>query len=116
MVGIVCPNGAGKSTLARALIADEPLAALDPGHQIEVMELLAAEARGGTLVIVILHDLTMAARYCDRLLLLADGRIAADGPPQAVLNADRLASVYGIRAAIDLSGDCPLVVPLSRIS
>jgi len=99
---------------APALIADEPLASLDPGHQIEVMELLATEARAGALVVVILHDLTMAARHCDRLLLLDRGRIVADGPPRTVLDADRLASVYGIRAAIDLSGPRPLVVPLSR--
>jgi len=99
---------------APALIADEPLASLDPGHQIEVMELLATEARAGALVVVILHDLTMAARHCDRLLLLDRGRIVADGPPRTVLDADRLALVYGIRAAIDLSGPRPLVVPLSR--
>ncbi len=101
---------------APALIADEPLASLDPAHQIEVMELLAAEAAAGALVIVILHDLTMAARYCDRLLLLDHGRIAADGPPADVLAPDHLADVYGIRAAIDLSGQRPLVVPVSRIS
>jgi len=99
---------------APALIADEPLAALDPGHQIEVMELLAAEAHAGALVVVILHDLTMAARHCDRLLLLDRGRIAADGPPAVVLDERRLADVYGIRAAIDLSGPKPLIVPLSR--
>lgn len=99
---------------APALIADEPLAALDPGHQIEVMELLAAEARAGALVVVILHDLTMAARYCDRLLLLDRGRIVADGAPAAVLDEQRLAVVYGIRAAIHLTGPKPLIVPLSR--
>jgi iron complex transport system ATP-binding protein len=99
---------------APALIADEPLASLDPGHQIEVMELLAAEARSGALVIVVLHDLTMAARYCDRLLLLDRGRLIADGSSRTVLDADRLAEVYGIRAAIDFSGAQPFVVPLSR--
>ncbi len=80
------------------------------------MELLAAQARGGAVVIVILHDLTMAARYCDRVLLLDRGRIAADGPPRAVLNAELLAAVYGIRAAIDLSEERPLIIPLERIS
>jgi iron complex transport system ATP-binding protein len=100
---------------APALVADEPLASLDPGHQIEVMELLAAEARGGALVVVVLHDLTMAARYCDRLLLLDGGRIVADGVPGAVLDEARLASVYGIRAAIDHGGARPLIVPLGRV-
>src|SRR3546814_6995056 len=64
---------------APALIADEPLASLDPGHQIDVMDMLRAEAAGGALVIAVLHDLTLAARYCDRLLLIDGGRIVADG-------------------------------------
>src|SRR3546814_11071170 len=59
---------------APALIADEPLASLDPGHQIDVMDLLRAEAAQGGLVIAVLHDLTLAARYCDRLLLIEIGR------------------------------------------
>jgi iron complex transport system ATP-binding protein len=99
---------------APALIADEPLASLDPGHQIDVMELLAQEARSGRLVIAVLHDLTMAARYCDRLLLIDDGRFIADGPPRDVLSSDRLARTYGIDARIDLDGDKPLIVPLGR--
>jgi iron complex transport system ATP-binding protein len=98
---------------APVLIADEPLASLDPGHQIEVMELLAEQARAGTLVIAVLHDLTMAARHCDRLLLLHQGRLVCDGTPDTVLTADRLATVYGIRARIDRDGDGPLVVPLA---
>ena len=100
---------------APALIADEPLASLDPGHQIDVMELLAQEARSGRLVVAVLHDLTMAARYCDRLLLIDDGRLIADGPPIDVLSSDRLARTYGIDARIDLDGDKPLIVPLGRI-
>lgn len=99
---------------APALIADEPLASLDPGHQIDVMELLGAEARAGALVIAVLHDLGMAARYCDRLLLLDCGRLVADGPPAAVLTRDNLRNVYGIDAAIDLSGAWPTVTPLGR--
>ena len=72
---------------APALIADEPLASLDPGHQIDVMDMLRAEAAGGALVIAVLHDLTLAARYCDRLLLIDAGRIVADG--SARRGADR---------------------------
>ena len=99
---------------APALLVDEPLAALDPGHQIEVMEVLRAQARGGTLVVAILHDLSLAARYCDRLILLDRGRFVADGTPAEVLTQDRLMSVYGVRAWIDWSGPSPLVLPLSR--
>lgn len=99
---------------APGLIADEPLASLDPGHQIDVMELLAREAATGSLVITVLHDLTMAARYCDRLLLLDQGTLVADGPPLAVLTPDRLRSVYGISAEVGLSAGLPIVVPLAR--
>ena len=99
---------------ARGLVADEPLASLDPGHQIDVMRLLSREARRGALVVVVLHDLTMAARYCDRLLLLDRGRLVADGDPAAILTQDRLRAVYGISGHIDLSGETPMVVPLAR--
>ncbi|MEJ7933761.1 ABC transporter ATP-binding protein [Sphingobium sp. AN558] len=99
---------------APGLIADEPLAALDPGHQLDVMDLLVREARAGGLVITVLHDLTMAGRYCDRLLLMEGGRLVADGAPDAVLTPDRLAAVYGISARIDLTGPSPVIVPLER--
>jgi CheY-like chemotaxis protein len=85
---------------APGLIVDEPLASLDPGHQIDVMELLAAEARAGALVIAVLHDLTLAARHCDRLLLIDGGELVADGPPADVLTPERLAAVYGVRALV----------------
>ncbi len=74
-------------------------ASLDPGHQIDVMDMLRAETAGGALVIAVLHDLTLAARYCDRLLLIDEGRIVADGTPAEVLTAERLRAVYGIDAA-----------------
>jgi iron complex transport system ATP-binding protein len=99
---------------AAGLVVDEPLAALDPGHQIDVMELLIREARGGALIVVVLHDLSMAARYCDRLMLMDTGRIVAEGSPAEVLTAERLRAVYGITAMVDLTGETPLVVPLRR--
>ena len=99
---------------APGLAVDEPLAALDPGHQIDVMQLLAREARAGGLVIAVLHDLSMAARYCDQLLLLDRGTLVADGPPDDVLTQDRLRAVYGITSRIDLAATPPLVAPLDR--
>ncbi|ARS27859.1 ABC transporter ATP-binding protein [Sphingomonas sp. KC8] len=99
---------------ASALVADEPLAALDPGHQLEVMALLRAQAASGALVVAVLHDLTMAARHCDRLLLLHEGQLVADGPPDVVLTAARLADVYGIRAWIGEAAGGPLIVPLDH--
>ncbi|MEG3181431.1 ABC transporter ATP-binding protein [Sphingomonas sp. LT1P40] len=100
---------------APVLIADEPLAALDPLHQIEVMELLATEARGGALVIAVMHDLTMAARYCSRLLMLHHGRLVADGSPEAVLTPARLAEVYGVEARVELRGGVPVVLAIGRV-
>ena len=99
---------------APGLIADEPLASLDPGHQIDVLELLAREAQAGRMVVSVLHDLTMAARYCDRLLLLNGGRLVTDGKPLDVLTPERLRSVYGITARIEDAGGWPSIVPLRR--
>ncbi|MGB3847155.1 MAG: ABC transporter ATP-binding protein [Sphingopyxis sp.] len=99
---------------APALIADEPLASLDPGHQIDVMELMRAEADAGALVIAVLHDLTMAARYCDRLLLIDEGAIVADGAPADVLTPDLLRRVYGIDARVESGGDWPTVTTFGR--
>jgi iron complex transport system ATP-binding protein len=109
-----------RALLARALaveapllLADEPLAALDPAHQIEVMALLRAEAARGATVIAVLHDLTIAARWCDRLLLIDQGRLVADGKPRDVLTADRIGSVYGVSAFIGEAAGEPLIVPLT---
>ncbi|WP_340313269.1 ABC transporter ATP-binding protein [Rhizorhabdus argentea] len=99
---------------APALIADEPLAALDPGHQLQMMELLKAEAAGGALVIAVLHDLAMAARYCDRLILIHEGRLIADGPSSMVLTAEHLSRCYNIRAWTGTIEDQAVVLPLSR--
>ena len=110
------------ATLARALavgadllLADEPVAALDPGHQLQVMELLARLAHSAKAAIVVLHDLTLAARFCDRLILLHRGRIRAEGHPDEVLNDTNLAGVYGIRARF---GEPPerYIVPWERIA
>jgi len=99
---------------APALIADEPLASLDPAHQIEGMELLRAEADAGRLVVAVLHDLTLAARFCDRVLVMAEGALVADGAPRHVLTAELLARVYGITAYFG-EGATPMLVPLDRL-
>lgn len=101
---------------APALIADEPLAALDPGHQLQMMELLKAEAASGALVIAVLHDLAMAARFCDRLILIHEGRLIADGSPATVLTPDSLRACYEIRAWIGKIEGQDVVLPISRSS
>jgi len=99
---------------APILLADEPVAALDPYHQLLVMELMQATARNGTAVIVVLHDLTLAARFCDHLLLLHGGTLLAQGPPSAVLTADRIARAYGVTIKSGMRENEPFIVPWRR--
>ncbi|SFR76306.1 ABC transporter ATP-binding protein [Sphingomonas jatrophae] len=96
---------------APVLVADEPLASLDPEHQLHGMELLRGEAAAGRLVIAVLHDLGLAARFCDRLLVMDGGRLVADGPPGAVLTPALLAQVYRVEAAFEGGA----VIPLRRL-
>ena len=85
----------------RMLILDEPTVHLDLRHQVDVMELLAAlNERDGVGVIAVLHDLSLAAHFFPRLVLLDRGRIVADGPPDDVLSAERIRSVYGVDPAL----------------
>jgi iron complex transport system ATP-binding protein len=90
---------------APVLLADEPTAALDPRHQLVVMELLRAAAQRGNAILAIMHDLTLAARFADRVLVMHEGRIVADGLPAEALAPERLASVFGIEAATVEIGD-----------
>lgn len=80
------------------LIVDEPTAGLDPAHQLALMEQLQNLARGGRGVLASLHELGLAALFCDRLVVLKDGRKVAEGAPDAVLSDELLATVYGVRA------------------
>lgn len=87
------------------LVADEPVAALDPRYQHEVLRIFASAARGGTAVLTVIHDLALAARYADRLLWMHDGRIVADGTPADTLTPARLRAVFGIEAAVTPGAD-----------
>ncbi len=97
------------------LIADEPIAGLDPAAAIGVMDLFADLARRGRGVIASLHDLGLAARHCTRLVVMDRGRIVADGPPASVLTPDLLARVFGITAHLANGPDGPIFQPL-RVS
>ncbi len=85
---------------AAVLLADEPVAALDPMHQLRVMELLRARCQAGQTVVVVLHDLTLASRFCDRLLLLDQGAAVAGGAVETVLSPAHLRRVYGVQAIV----------------
>lgn len=100
---------------AQVILADEPIAALDPYHQLHIMELLQAHARQGGTVIAALHDLGLAARYCSRLILLNHGAMIADGEPIAVLTTENLARVYGITAHVDCREEGVVIIPRQRI-
>lgn len=89
---------------APVLLADEPVAALDPRHQLLTMALLRETARSGRLVVAVLHDLSLACRFCDRLLLLRGGALIADGPWRDTLTDANIAAAYGVsvhRGAFD---------------
>lgn len=85
------------ATGAPALLADEPVAGLDPDAQLLVLDRLKARVRAGQGVVASLHDLTLAARYADRVMVLAEGRVAADGPPLEALTPEVLSQVFGLR-------------------
>jgi ABC-type cobalamin/Fe3+-siderophores transport system ATPase subunit len=89
------------ATQPRIVLADEPTAALDVYHQLLVLELLRTLAAEGRGIMLVLHDLNLAARFCDRLLLLAQGRVVCDGSPQEVLSARNIAEAYHIDAVYD---------------
>ena len=95
------------------LIADEPAAGLDPAHQIAMMTAFRKIAGAGRSVLVSLHDLTLAARWCDRVVVLDRGRVAAEGAPGDVLDADLLRAVYGVEAYIAEAGGKPVLAPLA---
>jgi ABC-type cobalamin/Fe3+-siderophores transport system ATPase subunit len=97
----------------RVLLLDEPTAALDLGHSQQVLDLIDRLRRqDGLTVISTLHDLTLAGQYADRLALLSEGRVVAEGPPAEVITAESLHSHYGARARIVQGPSGPAVLPV----
>ncbi len=97
----------------RLLLLDEPTAALDASAQGEVFEVIRTLADDGAGVLVVVHDLSLAAAWCDRLLLLHEGGVVASGAPREVITAEHLALVYGPFVSLLSHPDTgkPLVVP-----
>lgn len=89
---------------APLLIADEPTAALDPKHQLMVMDLIEHYVRRGGGALVVLHDISLALRYASRLLWMSEGRVIADGSPENTVTEARLAEVYGVKARVEAGG------------
>lgn len=107
-----------RARLARALavqapllLADEPVASLDPYHQLSVMELLRTQCTAERAVIVVLHDLTLASRFCDCILLMHQGQAIACDAPRRVLTAANLQRVYRVQAMQGEYESQPYVLP-----
>ena len=99
------------------LLLDEPTTYLDLAHQIEMLDLLVdLNARRGTTVVMVLHDLNLAARYADHLVAMADGVVVAEGVPAEVVTEDIVRGVFGLdcRVITDPVSRTPLVVPVGR--
>jgi iron complex transport system ATP-binding protein len=98
------------------LLLDEPTTYLDIAHQVEVLDLLRTLNRSsGATVVMVLHDLNLAARYADHLVVMADGRIIREGAPRDCLTAEVVAEAFGLDAVVvdDPVAGTPLVVPAS---
>jgi len=98
------------ATQAPILLADEPTMSLDPRHQLVVMELLAQAAHEGGAVLAVIHDLALAARYADRVVMMEQGRLVADGRPRDVLTPERIAAVFAVEATITDSAIGPIPI------
>lgn len=96
------------------LFADEPVSALDLGHQLQTMQVLRDFSQAHRAALVVLHDLSLAARYCDRLYLINRGQVAANGQAAAVLTPEILADVYGV-SVISGCEEVPWIVPVERL-
>ena len=112
----------GRVLIARALagdpqwlLADEPLTGLDPGHQLDAGDLFRRLAhQEGRGVIVTLHDLSLAARIADRVIVMAAGKLLADGPPGEALSPAVMQSAYGVRAQVTAGAGGPLIEIVGR--
>ncbi len=99
---------------APLLLADEPIAELDPYHQLHVMEILKSKAQAGAGVLVVLHDLTLAARFMDRLILMDQGRVVEEGVPRRVLSKRNLQDVYRVSPFEGKNAEDTFVLPWQR--
>ncbi|XVH30825.1 heme ABC transporter ATP-binding protein [Haloferacaceae archaeon DSL9] len=99
------------------LLLDEPTASLDINHAIRTLELARSLVAEGKTALAAIHDLNLAARYCDRLVLLSAGRVLATGSPEVVLTSERIRSAFGARAVVvsDPTVEAPLVTPLADV-
>ena len=99
------------ATEAPVLLADEPTMSLDPRHQLVVMGLLRDAARAGGAVLAVVHDLALAARFADRVVVMDRGRLVADATPAGALTIERIADIFGVDAVMVDAGDGQVPLP-----
>ncbi|MBH0130113.1 ABC transporter ATP-binding protein [Salinibacterium sp. NK8237] len=99
------------------LLLDEPTTFLDVRHQLDALDVLATLNRErGTTIVMVLHELNLAARYADHMILMGEGQIIAEGTPAEVVTAERMREAFGLEAQImaDPVSGSPMVIPLGR--
>jgi len=96
------------------LLADEPLTGLDPAHQLDAADLFRSLADRGVGVVLTLHDLSMALRMSDRVIVLAEGGVLADDPPASALSPEVLRRAYGVEATLTQGPGGPLIDVVRR--
>lgn len=101
---------------AAAILLDEPTASLDLKHQDNVLTLIKAQSQNGRAVLLVIHDLNLAAAYADEIVLMADGRVVGRGKPDSVLNEDLLSHTFGCRLQIETTSDGRRLVLPAAIS
>jgi iron complex transport system ATP-binding protein len=98
------------------MLADEPTAALDPYHRLQVMDIMRAHAASGTGILIVLHDLSFAQNYCDRLVLMHEGSVLDQGPARDVLNDDNLLKAFQVRVSRWSENGTEYLMPSSSVT
>lgn len=102
---------------ADLLLLDEPTSNLDIRHQLEVMEIMKNIVKNkGISAIMALHDLNLASRYADRIIMMKGGKIFAAGNPASVLTVENIKQVYGVRALVTDNGERPYIIPIGPVT
>ncbi len=121
-VGELSGGERARTQLARALavrapvlLVDEPVASLDPYHQLHIMAVLRDYAGDHALVVAVMHDLALAARFCTRMILMHEGKVVEDGSPEQVLCEETLRRYYRVRPYVARHENQPVIVPWSRL-
>jgi iron complex transport system ATP-binding protein len=99
------------------LLLDEPTSSLDMRHQLEVMETISSLVKEKRIsAVMAIHDLNLASRFSDKLVMLKDGKVYAAGSPDELINEGNISRIYGIEAVVMRSLDKPCIVPLRSLN